>query len=71
MMAVVALKLMVKLKARAIYFAKMILPAGNMVSIVSIVPSSISGLIRLLDKLMKASGMLMTAKIMPKDWMSS
>ncbi|MDP4708968.1 MAG: hypothetical protein NWS20_03070 [Rickettsiaceae bacterium] len=51
---------------KAIYLANIIFPGVEAVINVSRDPSSMSGFIKLPDRLIKAKGMLMTAKIIPK-----
>jgi hypothetical protein len=65
-MGVVRKKLKEQQVHKAIYLANIILPGVEEVIIVSRDPSSMSGFIKLPDRLIKAKGILMTANIIPK-----
>ena len=64
-------KLKMQQAHKEIYLAMMILREEQLVNMSSKVPSSIFGLIKLLDNPIKARGMLTTQKIRPKNCMFS
>ena len=53
------------------YFASMIIIGSMVVSRASRVPSSMSGLIRLFESPIKAKGIQITEKTVPKSWIFS